>query len=347
MVAGLVKRLARQAVAGAAVGSRLWPPVPSGQAVVLRYHRVGGSAEQPLPLAVPAEEFDAQLAFLRSRCQVVSPRELAEAVAEERPLPRDAVAITFDDGYEDNFSVAFPLLKKHGLTAAFFATAGWVEQTAVLWWDRLHEYVLESAREGNAPVGHEALPGPVAAALGAAGLARPGGPAALERELVAAVRGLGLPPSELDALVERIAEALGAGEPPPERYQPMNWVQVKLLREGGMEIGSHTMSHARLSTLPVELAHQELEQSKALLEEKLDETVDMLAYPAGDCNQDVMDLAVEAGYEAAFTTQAGPVRSGDDALALRRIGVWGGGYGGAWSGFSASVFGLQLGRLAR
>ena len=347
MVAGLVKRIARRAVATVAVGTRLWPIVGQGQAVVLRYHRVCGSKDGPVPLAVTPEEFDAQLAFLKARCEVVSPRTVAEAVAEARALPPNAVAITFDDGYEDNFSVAFPLLRKHGLTACFFLSAGWIESTKVLWWDRLHEYVREAAREGCEPVGHERLPKPVAAAIASANLADPAGAATLEHELVAALRGLNVPPTELDALVERVAEVLGAGEPDFERYQPMNWFQAQLLHDGGMEIGSHTMSHARLTTLPVEEAHVELEQSRTLLGEKLGGTVDLLAYPAGDHNRDVIDLAIEAGYEAAFTTESGAVRAGDDPLALRRIGVWSGGYRGAFGGFSAAVFGLQIGRLAR
>ena len=342
-----MKRLAREAVARAAMSTRLWPIVGQGQAVVLRYHRVCGSADEPVPLAVTPEEFDAQLAFLKERCEVVSPREVAEAVVEERVLPPNAVAITFDDGYEDNFSVAFPLLKKHGLTAGFFITAGWVETGRVLWWDRLHAYVREAAREGLEPVGHQDLPGPVAQAIARADLARPAGAAALERELVAALRGLDAPPDELDALAERIAEVFGCGEIDPEPYLPMNWFQVQILHDGGMAVGSHTMSHARLTTVPADAAFAELEQSKALLEEKIGETVDLLAYPAGDHDQDVIDLAVEAGYEAAFTTEAGAVHHGDNPHALRRIGVWSGGYRGAASAFSPDVFGLQIGRLAR
>lgn len=342
-----MRRIARQAVARVAMGTRLWPIVGQGEAVVLRYHRVCGSRDEPVPLAVTPEEFDAQLAFLKARCEVVSPRVVAAAVAEERVLPPNAVAITFDDGYEDNFSTAFPLLKKHGLTAGFFLTAGWIETANVLWWDRLHEYVREAARERCEPVGHERLPKPVARAIAAADLAAPAGAASLEHELVAALRGLRVPPDALDALVESIAEVFGTGECAFDPYLPMNWFQVELLHEGGMAIGSHGMSHARLATVPADAAYAELEASKRLLEQRLGDSVDLLAYPAGDYDRDVIDLAGEAGYAAAFTTETGPVRPGDEPLALRRIGVWGGGYRGAASDFSPAVFGLQIGRLAR
>jgi len=342
-----MKNLARHVAARLAVGTRLWPVVPAGRAVVLRYHRVAGSAADLVPLAVTPEEFDAQVRFLRSTCRLVPPREIIEAVAEERPFPAGTVAITFDDGYEDNFSNALPILERHDAPAAFFVTAGWIGTGQMLWWDRVHEYVGQAAREGAPPTGYENLPRPVAAALASANLRTPAGVVALERELVAALRGLSLVPEDLDRLIEQVAEDLGAGEPEPDRYRPMGWEQVKLLRQAGMEIGSHTMTHARLASVPAERAHEELEQSKKTIEEKLGEPIGLLAYPAGDTSRDVTELAVEAGYEAAFTTETGPVLLGDNVLALRRVGVWSGGYEGAFGGFSPNVFGLQIGRLAR
>ncbi|MFP4058076.1 MAG: polysaccharide deacetylase family protein [Candidatus Brocadiia bacterium] len=342
-----MKRLARRALAALAVGTRLWPLVPRGQAAVLRYHRVAPSGARPLPLAVPEREFAAQLRFLRSRCRVVGAREVAEAVVEERRLPPRAVAITFDDGYADNASVALPLLRRYGLPATFFVTTGWVGTERLQWWDRLHQHVAQAAASGYPPAGHEELPRPVADALGAARLGTPGAGPALERSLVAALRGLELSPEELDRTLERIAAALGVDEPEPQDYLPMSWDQVRELRDGGMEVGSHTVSHACLTAVPAQRAHEELSDSKAALERELGEPVALLAYPAGDYDQDVADLAVEAGYQAAFTTTAGAVAAGDHAFGLRRIGVWAGGYRGAVARFAPSVFGLQIGRLAR
>ncbi len=342
-----MKKLGRHIAATLAVGTRLWPVVGAGRAVVLRYHRVAGTAADPVPLAVTPEEFDAQVRFLRERCRLVAPREIVEAVAEERPLAAGTIAITFDDGYADNATAALPILKRYDATAAFFVTAGWIGSAQMLWWDRVHEYVRQAAQEGAPPTGCESLPRPVGAALASANLRSPEGAAALERALAVALRTLRLVPEELDRLIERVAESLGADEPQPERYLPMSWEQVAVLRQAGMEIGSHTMTHARLASVPAERAHDELEESKKTIETKLGEPIRLLAYPAGDANRDVAELAAEVGYEAAFTTEAGPVLPGDDALALRRIGVWSGGYEGAFGGFSPSVFGLQIGRLAR
>jgi peptidoglycan/xylan/chitin deacetylase (PgdA/CDA1 family) len=107
------------------------------------------------------------------------------------------------------------------------------------------------------------------------------------------------------------------------------------------------MTHARLAALPARRAREELEQSRRALEEQLGVTVDSLAYPAGSYDPQVLDLAAVAGYRVGFTTETGAVRPGSPPLALRRIGVWGGGYRGTRSRFSPSVFGFQLARLAR
>ncbi len=347
-MADVLKLAARQAAASLAMRSRLWPMVPKGRALILRYHRISERGRKPeVPLALPADEFDAQLAFLASRYQVVAAGQIAQVAAEGHALPPDAVAITFDDGYEDNYSQAIPLLQRHGLRATFFIAAGWIGTENVLWWDRLHDYIRQAAELGARPLDYQGLPQPLVAALDAADLRTPAGAARLEHALVAALGSLPSPPEETDNLVERIAAALGADVADPEPYRPMSWDQVRELHQAGMEIGSHTMSHARLAHVPAERVFADLEQSKQTIERELSAPVSLLAYPAGSYNQDVVDLVVEAGYQAAFTTESGPVAPGDDPFRLRRIGVWAGGYCGVFSAFSPSVFGLQLGRLAR
>jgi len=346
-VADFLKRVARRIVATAAVGSRLWPVVPKGRAVVLRYHRVAGPPERSGPLSVTAQEFEAQLQFLSKRCQVVSAREIVAAIAELKPLPSRAVAITFDDGYDDNYTQAFPLLQTYGVPATFLVTAGWIGTEKVLWWDRLHDYLRQAAAAGTRPAGLEDLPEAVAALLARANLRAPGVAARLEAALVVGLRERAESPEQLDDLVERIAAALGAGEPDPDRYRPMDWDQVRAMRDAGMEIGSHTMSHARLSVAPPERAFEELDGSKQLIERELDEPIALVAYPAGACSQDVLDLACEAAYLGGFTTASGSVGPGDDPFALRRIGVWSGGYRGIFRRIVRSVFGFQVGRLAR
>lgn len=94
-------------------------------AVVLCYHRVGGGTARQLD--VPADVFEWQMAYLRRRCRVVGLDDLAE-LTEKRTFPDgDIVAITFDDGYEDTYCHAFPILMRFGLPATVYLTTWNVE----------------------------------------------------------------------------------------------------------------------------------------------------------------------------------------------------------------------------
>ena len=342
-----MRNVARRAMATLKVGTRLCSIVGRDQAAVLRYHRVAGTREHPVPRAVTAEEFAAQLKFLRSRCRVVRLSEIAEAAVEGRPLPPGAVAITFDCGYEDNFSEAFYQLAQSNLPATFFIAAGWVESKDVLWWDRLHEYVRQAAAEGSQPVGCEDLPEPVGRVLAACDVTQPGAVGPLVGQLIDALAGLRLTPEATDLLIEQIAAALGADEVEADGYLPMNWEQIRLLHHGGMEIGSYTVSFARLATVDAERAHEELAFSKMAIENKIGSPVRLVAYPEGSFNEDVADLAEEAGYLAGFTTQTGPVRASEAPYALRRIDISGGKWRNGKGRFSPQLFGLHIRERAR
>jgi peptidoglycan/xylan/chitin deacetylase (PgdA/CDA1 family) len=344
VVADFLKRVARHAAALLTVGTRLRRVAGKDWALVLRYHRV---TDEPVPLAVTVREFAAQVRFLRARCRLVTAGEVAASVAAGEPLLPRSVAITFDDGYEDNFTEALPVLQRYAAQATFFLTAGWIGTGKMLWWDKLHDYIRQAAELGARPQDYERLPRPVAAVLARADLRTRATVARFEGDLVAALRELDLSPEELDDRVEHIAASLGAEEARDELYRPMSWDQVRQLRAAGMEIGSHTMTHARLPIVPVERAFEELEQSRKTIGRELGQPVSLLAYPAGEHSRDAIDLVTEAGYEGAYTTASGPVRAGDDPFRLRRIGVWTGGYRGAFGLFSPSVFGLQISRLAR
>jgi peptidoglycan/xylan/chitin deacetylase (PgdA/CDA1 family) len=94
------------------------------RAVVLYYHRVGGRDVWTKPNA----EFCNELAYLKSKYECISFRQLCERLGSDKPLRRRSVVITFDDGYRDNFTEAVPALKEAGVTATFFVATGFIEK---------------------------------------------------------------------------------------------------------------------------------------------------------------------------------------------------------------------------
>jgi len=114
--------------------------------VVLLYHRIE-DASGILDLSVQPALFDAQLAWLRHKCNVVPLEALLERPMEA--LPERAVALTFDDGYGDNLTTVAPLLRKYQLPATFFLTTRWLNEAGEYWWDLLERAGLaesEAAR---------------------------------------------------------------------------------------------------------------------------------------------------------------------------------------------------------
>jgi peptidoglycan/xylan/chitin deacetylase (PgdA/CDA1 family) len=94
--------------------------------VVLMYHRVAPGASGPLAhLTVPPERFAWQMAKLRERgCVPQRQQEVAAWLAGRGTLPPRAVVVTFDDGYADNVTHAFPVLERHRIPAVTFVVTG-------------------------------------------------------------------------------------------------------------------------------------------------------------------------------------------------------------------------------
>jgi peptidoglycan/xylan/chitin deacetylase (PgdA/CDA1 family) len=115
------------------------PAGAHARGVVLLYHRIDDTPDIH-GLGVPPAVFDAQLHWLRTDCYVMPLDELLRTPHEQ--LPERAVALTFDDGYEDNLRVAAPLLQRHKAPAAFLLTSRWLEERGEYWWDTLERVLL-------------------------------------------------------------------------------------------------------------------------------------------------------------------------------------------------------------
>jgi len=292
--------------------------VPWGGAVILRYHSVNddpswaGDYMQP-SLSLSPGVFERQMAYLAENHRVVPLAETASAIAAgNRPDPR-SVAITFDDGYEDNYRCAFPILRKYGLTATFYVTTGCVGDEELLWTVRLRYAMRRTERTEL-----------VCDALGPTRLDMSS--AASRDCAIRLVTGLvkRCSRAEADALLNDVFEAVGAPER-AERRVMATWDELREMRDRGMTIGSHTVHHYNLTSIADEDLSDELNGSKAAIERELGLDEIQFAYPNGrtdaHCDPRTACFIREAGFASAVTSVTGPASPKYSVFAIPRLGV--------------------------
>jgi peptidoglycan/xylan/chitin deacetylase (PgdA/CDA1 family) len=287
---------------------------------ILQYHSVSAAGAYRAPsIAVSPALFERQMAFLAERYAVIPLDEVVRCLETQRPFPRRAVAITFDDGYLDNHLAACPILRRHGLTATFFVTAGPVARHERFWVSWLRSAIL-SARDVDGLV-RQAL---ISASLGREGR-RDRREATIDHVTAHANR---LGPMDRDALMVRVAtavdtegwrESAGADMLRPE--------DVRAMVGAGMTIGSHTVSHPNLPSLSRQEALRELVDSRRLLEDITGQPVRHLAYPGGPdptrpiFTPEIVALARQAGYSSASSSTHTAVSLKSDPFELGRYDV--------------------------
>lgn len=286
------------------------PAGPKARLSILIFHRVLSVPDPLFPNEMHARQFDAVCGWL-TRWFNVLPLEQAVHTLKAGQLPARSACITFDDGYADNHQVALPILERHGLSATFFIATGFLDGGR-MWNDTIIETV-RACRHARLDL--------TELELGTHALASLQDKQAAIAALIDAIKYRSV--SERVALTEQVA-SLAQVQPP--RDLMMSSKQVQLMRQAGMGIGAHTVSHPILARLSDDDAREEIQASKLTLEELLGERIGLFAYPNGKLGEDYLPNTVaivrELEFDAAVTTEWGTTGSGDDVFQICRFTPW-------------------------
>jgi peptidoglycan/xylan/chitin deacetylase (PgdA/CDA1 family) len=229
-----IKRCATTVLAASSVSFFLGPRISRAATEtlpILLYHRVG---PEPDALTISIDRFKEDLQYLSAAgYQTITLEQGRDYLSGRKLLEGKPILLTFDDGYLNNYTNAFPILQSFSMVASFFIITGMIEQ--------------------------------------------------------------------------------------------QNRITVPQLREmasAGMSFGSHTVSPRPLAELAADQPSRELVQSKGDLEDILGRGVDFVAYPCGSYNQDTLQAAHDAGYQAGLTTHMGFADSQENFLTLNRIPIF-------------------------
>jgi peptidoglycan/xylan/chitin deacetylase (PgdA/CDA1 family) len=277
------------------------------------YHKV---SPDPHPFFEPVApgRFRQHMDFLKRYYSVMDLRELVERSAAG-DVPARAVAITFDDGYRDNYEYAFPILKEYGLPATIFVATGTVGNQDVLWHDRVFDSFRYTARTSAR----------LSSGAGIPELALDSEQARSNSLGIALRKAKTLWGESRRRFVEQVEDALRPDIPEHERERMLSWDQIREMHSAGIRFGSHTVTHPVLSALPRAELIKELGDSRENLSRQLKTTVDTFAYPNGkaaDYNEEVKSVLKECGYICAVTMRSGVNRSFADPYELRRDLPW-------------------------
>jgi peptidoglycan/xylan/chitin deacetylase (PgdA/CDA1 family) len=284
--------------------------------VILRYHSVlddPGVYATSLGKGIihSTAAFTEQMEWIVRHYEPVSLDDVAASVLGHRPMPRHAVAITFDDGYADNFRVALPVLNRLGLKAAFYITVDCIEPQRIPWFCRLRRaFAITDCQTWKDR-----------AAGFVWGLTDPGERRRAFQSASGSCARLTGPAQE--ETLARIEQDLGVEPFAPAERVMMNWEQVRELHRQGHVVGSHTLTHPNLAQVREDEAAWELRESKRRLDEVLGSPVVHFSYPSPilqpHWTHETVALCHEYGYQTAATCTPGAVRTGDAPLCLKRV----------------------------
>jgi L-malate glycosyltransferase len=271
---------------------------PTLEPKILAYHRISEDNYDPLGMNITTSIFESHLRDIKANYRVLGLEEAVEGIRTGRRFTSDSVVLTFDDGYRNTFTTAFPLLEKYGITATIFLTAGAIDKADILWYD---EVVTAFERTDKKVID-----------LRQYGLKEYIIPTLQKKyfaSIHAAMKMKYMDKDTREEAMARLFELTGVDrDKPAEISRLLSWGEVSEMRKRGITIGSHGMSHSILSALSGKSAEYEIVESKKLIQRRIGIEVTMFSYPNGgksEFNDDAADLVQKSGYLGACTLIAG------------------------------------------
>ena len=303
------------------------------RAIILMYHRIADSSVDPWELAVNANNFEQHLQILKKTYLVESLPELVEQL-QEKKIKKNSVAISFDDGYSDNYFTVKPLLEKYKLPATFFIASGNIDLQKEFWWDELAKILLQTAR----------LPQTLSLEINGRSffydLAEEtlltdellnkhknyiaDNPETLRSRLYYKLWEYFSPMNVQEQLhlIEHIRNWAGVAVSARPEYLCMSSDQIKKISANNLfKIGAHTVSHPSLPDHKKEIQHEEILKNEIFLQNITAEKINLFAYPSGKYNDKTIEILKQEKFKAAFTTNARMIENYSNPFTLGRFQV--------------------------
>jgi peptidoglycan/xylan/chitin deacetylase (PgdA/CDA1 family) len=255
--------------------------------------------------------FHRQIKWLKKNTVVLSEADLMDILKSGIYPKKICSLITFDDGYEDNYSLAFPVLSDLNVSAIFFVTTSLINERKVGWWDIIAYLINKTTKENIyfngkniqiSPNSNEAI-----------------------RKFLNCEKSN--PHVINDSYINELSNACEVPLPSFEMQdsQLMTWEEIKTISRSRCSIGSHCHTHQMLSSLDSFSQKTEMQISKSIIEQEIGKEIFSISYPVGGyqhINNDSKKQAEMCGYKLGFSFLTG-INTWDDinSFDIKRISV--------------------------
>jgi len=303
---------------------------------ILAYHRVGsGDYFGPSGMSETVESFEGQMRYLKNNYNPISLEQAIDLMKIKNKLPDNSVAITFDDGYKDNYTNAYPILKKYNIPATIFLTVGAIEENGAIWFDIIANAFRETKQKFiDLSKFH----------LNKYSLLSVGNKLVATNETISYAKNL--KKDERDSFVDYVLHELRvAASDIAGKEELLSWDEIKQMSEEGITFGNHGMSHTILTNIQEDKLIDEIVISKNIVKDRSGILTKLFAYPNGkteDYNQNIGQILEKNNYDAGFTLVKGYNNGTSNMFALKRLCISRYSSNDLFNHFSAALFNMEI-----
>ncbi|MGY3054133.1 peptidoglycan/xylan/chitin deacetylase (PgdA/CDA1 family) [Pedobacter sp. UYEF25] len=266
----------------------------SAKSAVLMYHRIADVSSDPWELAVSPSNFEEQLKVLK-KYKVMTVDNLNENISKNKHTER-GLAITFDDGYRDNYLIAKPLLEKYNFAAMFFITTAKIGVQSEFWWDTLQRICFETPQ---LPL---SLTTKTDKEVFWAIVEKENETNRLDLYYKLCELFKNLPAKKHQDWIEYL-EKWSGNFTHRSAYFTMNEEELLTLYENSLfSLGAHTATHPFLPNFSENYQEEEIANSLNTLNKLTNKNINYFAYPHGGCDEKTLQILQRLDIRLGFTT---------------------------------------------
>lgn len=268
----------------------------------------------PMWTHMPVALFEEHMRLISREANVVPLEEMVIGLQRGR-LPRNAVAVTFDDGFRNNYTRAYPVLQHYNIPATIFLCTGYIGKQDLFWSEKLAYLIMKTKHLGiqNRTLGSFHLDSPANRKV------------AYDRILNRLKSHVN---DNIEAIIAELVSELEvevlAEDPLYKEWLPLDWIEVNTMEEEGLiTFGGHTERHMILSTHPDDEVIGEVRRCKSSLEANLKHSCHHWAHPngqIGDFSEMHERMLMEEGFHFIYPSIPEYVHR---TMPLNRIGRFG------------------------